>query len=94
MAVFFDEQAVTFDAAPFRLAATQVAAKLRAALIDSDFGASRTSPFANYSTSESALILALPYLIPALIGVARISGWSAALTLAMAPYPETIDREW
>jgi hypothetical protein len=71
MGLFFNRKAVTFDPAPFRLAATQESAHSIAdflsgeGFIDSDLQ--------GYTTTESLLRTVHPELIPTVVA----SGWSA-----------------
>lgn len=86
MGVFFNKNAITFDPAPFRLAATQAIAKSLAKELPTDVD------LAAFQADETPISIALPNLIPALLAVSAISP-TAAVALALKSYPETIRGE-
>jgi len=96
MGVFFNQKAVTFDPAPFRLLATQDnARKVAAALKSNGFGSDAMLDY--YTTTEQSVATAIPDIaaVVALLSTALGGvGVTAALAyLTTKKYPTTISNE-
>lgn len=91
MGVLFNKQAVTFDPAPFRGAATEANALLLKGYLAS-LGYPVDADLNSFTATQLPLGLAFPGVIPGLLAVSAISG-GLALTLAAFPVPVTIRGE-
>lgn len=94
MGVFFDKKAITFDPAPFRLAATQSNAEALAKTLR-NAGYAENAALNSYFTQEIPLAIEFPELLAAISLMSyAFKNYKLLKNFAKMMYPTLISREW